>query len=176
MSRFLALLLLFTVSSCSPEAGSQTEAKTEASTEDAAKPIDENAVVLIANDDPVMNAAIAKAQATLDEFLATNAAPPKGTDAYKLKVKITQGNDSEHFWVEPFTQTKTGFEGTLANKPEVVTSVKEGQQITFARKDISDWGYVKDGRQIGSFTVCAMFKEMPANEVEYYRTNYGFDC
>jgi uncharacterized protein YegJ (DUF2314 family) len=180
MSRFLTLLMLCVLCSCSPDTSSQNdtkaEAQTEASAEAAAKPIDENAVVSIANDDPAMNAAMAKAQATLDEFLAVNAAPPKGTEGYKLKVKITDENGSEHFWVEPFAQTKHGFEGTLANRPEVVTSVKEGQKITFERKDISDWGYVKDGHQIGGFTVCVMFKEMPANEVEYYRSNYGYDC
>ncbi len=169
MSRLLALLMFCVVCGCSPDI-SQDETKAETNA------IDENAMVLIANDDPAMNAAIAKAQATLGEFLAINAKPPKGTDGYKLKVKITDKDVSEHFWIEPFAQTKDGFEGTLANRPGAVTNVKEGQKITFTRKDISDWGYVKDGRQIGSFTVCVMFKEMSAEEVNYYRTNHGFDC
>jgi uncharacterized protein YegJ (DUF2314 family) len=168
MLKLCTIILLLMLSSCN--------ANKDADKASAAEGVDENGVVLIAADDPEMNAAIAKAQATLDEFLATNAAPPAGTDGYKLKVKLTDKNGSEHFWVEPFKQTKDGFEGTLANEPEMVTGYKLGQKITFPRKDISDWGYVKDGHQIGSFTVCAAFKEMSADEVKYYRTEYGFDC
>lgn len=168
MLKILTLFILLLLSACNQD-------KESNSTKDA-KADDENGVVLIANDDPIMNAAIAKAQASLDTFLATNAAPPAGTSGYKLKVKLTDSNGSEHFWVEPFSQTKNGFEGTLANEPEMVTGYKFGQKITFSRKDISDWGYEKDGHQIGSFTVCAAFHKMSAEEVNYYKTNYGFDC
>ncbi len=133
-------------------------------------------VVSVANADPVMTAAIAKAQATLDTFLATAAKPPAGTSGYKLKVAVADGPDTEHFWVLPFRATATGFEGTLANDPQIVSNVKMGQTIKFTRKEISDWGYEKNQRQVGSFTVCALFKKMSKDEVKYYRDNHGFDC
>ncbi|WP_244478742.1 DUF2314 domain-containing protein [Mesorhizobium sp. Root1471] len=51
-----------------------------------------------------------------------------------------------------------------------------GQNITFSRDDISDWGYTRNGRQVGSYTVCVLFKKMLKEEADNYRTNYGYDC
>lgn len=131
---------------------------------------------MVAESDPDMAEAIRKAQSTLDTFLATAAAPPAGASNFKLKVEVKDGDQSEHFWVIPFAVTAQGFEGTLANEPNLVKTVKEGQLIRFARAEISDWGYEKNGRQVGSFTVCALFKTMPKADVEYYRKEHGFDC
>lgn len=133
--------------------------------------------VVMANDEgPVMSAAIAKAQGSLDTFLATYAKPPAGASQFRLKVRITDRNGTEHFWVMPFKKTGTGFSGTIANEPKIVTSVENGQEINFKRADISDWGYAQNGKQKGSFTVCALFKTMSAQEVRQYRQDYGFEC
>ena len=51
-----------------------------------------------------------------------------------------------------------------------------GQELEFTRDEISDWGYTKNGRQVGSFTVCVLFKTISKEEADYYRENYGFDC
>ncbi|MER9300727.1 DUF2314 domain-containing protein [Mesorhizobium sp. M0621] len=126
--------------------------------------------------DPDMAAATAQALASLDDFLALSVAPPSGTDRFKLKVKVRDGNVTEHFWVIPFRRTETGFVGILANQPEGVHNVVLGQNIEFTRDDISDWGYRRDGRQVGSFTVCVMFKKMSKEEADYMHDQYGFDC
>jgi uncharacterized protein YegJ (DUF2314 family) len=133
-------------------------------------------VVNVARDDPDMAAAIAQARAGLDQFLALSDAPPAGTADYKLKVEVKDGDTSEHFWIIPFHKTASGFAGTLANEPQAVHNVVAGQELEFTRDDISDWGYTRNGRQVGSFTVCVLFKTMSKEEVAYYRENYGFDC
>lgn len=132
--------------------------------------------VIFAPGDPEMTAATAQALARLDEFLALSEAPPPGTDRFKLKVKVRDGNVTEHFWVIPFRRTETGFVGILANEPEEVHNVVLGQNIEFTRDDVSDWGYTRDGRQVGSFTVCEMFKRISKEEADYMRDKYGFDC
>ena len=132
--------------------------------------------VAVAADDPEMTAAIEQARATLDDFLALSAAPPPGTDKFKLKVKIVDGDATEHFWVVPFKRTATGFAGILANEPELVRNVAFGQYIEFSRDDISDWGYTRNGHQVGSYTVCVMLKKMSAQDADDLRSNYGFDC
>jgi len=137
---------------------------------------DEGEVVLVDAKDPEMAAAIGTARSKLDEFLKLAAAPPAGTSGYKLKVMVRDGENTEHFWVIPFQHTANGFSGTLANDPKLVRNVVAGQVIRFTRDYISDWGYVLGGRQIGSYTVCAMFKKMPAEQADYYRKNHGFDC
>ncbi|MDX8457737.1 YegJ family protein [Mesorhizobium humile] len=106
--------------------------------------------MMIASDDAEMAAAIEKARSGLDEFLALSDAPLPGTDKFKLKVMIVDGNATEHFWVIPFKRTDTGLVGILANEPEIVRNVVLGQNIEFTRDDISDWGYTKNGHQVGS--------------------------
>lgn len=133
-------------------------------------------VVNVARDDPDMTAAIAQARASLDEFLSLSEAPPAGTTDYKLKVEVKNGDTSEHFWIIPFHKTANGFVGTLANEPQAVHNVTAGQELEFTRDDISDWGYTRNGRQVGSFTVCVLFKTISKEEADYYRQNYGFDC
>jgi len=137
---------------------------------------DHNEVVNVPNQDPDMAAAIAKAQATLDEFLATWRANPPGTSEYRLKVRVRDGERTEHFWIQPFRPVDGGFEGNLANEPRVVRNVRGGQRISFSRGDITDWGYLRAGKQEGSFTICALFKHAPKAQVDYYQKNYGFEC
>jgi uncharacterized protein YegJ (DUF2314 family) len=108
--------------------------------------------------------------------LKTAANPPANTSGYKLKVMVTDARGTEHFWITPFRATADGFEGILANDPKIVRSVQSGQLIRFKREEISDWGYERDGRQVGSYTVCALFKKMPLEQADYYRKNHGFDC
>lgn len=141
----------------------------------AAEPAQDR-TVLIDKSDGEMKAAIDHAQATLDEFLRLHAHPPTGASGFKLKVRIEDVHGVEHMWVLPFRQSGAGFTGILADEPDYVRSVKNGQRLDFQRDQISDWGYVQDGKQRGSFTVCVLFKRMPAAEVALYRRDYGFEC
>jgi uncharacterized protein YegJ (DUF2314 family) len=132
--------------------------------------------VVVSSDDAEMNGAIRKAQATLDEFLQVHARPPKGASGFRLKVRVEDAGGGEHLWIDPFEQTASGFSGIVANEPDYLRSVSIGDKITFQREDISDWGYVQDGKQKGSFTVCALFKHMTKEEADRYRQDYGFEC
>lgn len=136
----------------------------------------EDQTVLVQAEDQEMNDAIAKARSTLDNFLELKANPPVGASGFKIKVRIQDSHGTEHMWVTPFKRTEQGFKGILADVPEYVTSVKIGQVIHFTRQDVSDWGYVLDGKQKGSYTVCVAFNHMPSSEVERYRRDYGFEC
>lgn len=137
---------------------------------------DENEIVLVGEKDPDMVAAIREARAGLDEFLKLAEKPPAEVSGLKLKVMVRDQNGTEHFWVSPFRSVGEKFEGNLANEPRIVRSVRNGQVIGFAREEISDWGYVRNGRQVGSFTVCVLMKKVPKQQADYYRKNHGFDC
>lgn len=132
-------------------------------------------VVHVAGEDVEMNQAIAKARATLDDFLALSRKPPKGAEGFKLKVKFSDEHGNEHMWVTPFEEDRGDFKGVLANEPEMVRNVRAWQTVRFSRKDITDWGYERDGKQFGSFTVCVMLKHMPAEEANAHSA-YGFQC
>ena len=126
--------------------------------------------------DPGMLAAIAKARATLDDFLALAEAPMPDTTNFKLKVRFREGKNLEYFWIIPFKRVDDGFEGLLGNKPVVLKNLSYEQTVQFPRADVGDWGYLRGGRQVGSYTVCETFKHMPGNVVDYFREYNGFDC
>jgi uncharacterized protein YegJ (DUF2314 family) len=133
-------------------------------------------IVLIATKDPDMANAIKTARSQLNDFFKVAENPPANTTNFKLKVMFKDGNTVEHMWVQPFTKTKTGFEGTLVNEPRHVSNVKNGQLIQFQLQEISDWGYLKNNRQVGSFTVCVLFSKMNPETVKTLRSQHGFDC
>lgn len=139
-----------------------------------ARDVDE--VVTSDRQNPTVSAAVRQAQAGLSEFLALAAKPPANTRDFKVQVMVEDSNGIETFWIIHFRPIDRGFIGEVANEPRIVKSVSWGQQLRFNREQITDWGYLKNDRQVGSFTVCALFKEMPAEQVEYYRREHGFDC
>lgn len=134
-------------------------------------------VQYVSNEQEDIKLAIAEARRTLDDFLAVWKKPPKGASDFKLKVMLSDQNGVEHFWFTPFKQEKGGgFSGVLANQPSIVTSVTAGKTYAFKREQITDWGYELNGKQIGSYTVCALFKTMPPEDVARYKKDHGFVC
>lgn len=146
-----------------------------------------------------MLAAISSARASLDGFLDLAEQPEPGMSSFKLKVLVRRGDALEYFWVMPFSRLAVessgagvasdvresdaehggrivAFEGRLANTPQALSDLGLGELIRFARDDIVDWGYVRQGQQYGSFTVCAQFKYLPARAVDYFRRHHGFTC
>ncbi len=137
---------------------------------------DSNEMVESDRQNPAVSAAVRQAQAGLSDFLALAAKPPANTRDFKVQVMAEDSNGIETFWITHFKPLQQGFIGEVANEPQIVKSVVWGQQLRFTREQITDWGYLKNGRQVGSFTICALFKDMPAEQVEYYRSQHGFDC
>ena len=137
---------------------------------------DSNEMVESDRQNPAVSAAVRQAQAGLSDFLALAAKPPANTRDFKVQVMAEDSNGIETFWITHFKPLQQGFIGEVANEPQIVKSVVWGQQLRFTREQITDWGYLKNGRQVGSFTICALFKDMPPEQVEYYRSQHGFDC
>ena len=104
--------------------------------------------------------------------LAIARKPPKGAKEFRLKVMFTDEYGVEHMWVNAFNQHGDDFNGTLVNEPETVRSVKLWETVSFKRAQITDWGYEKDGKEFGSFTVCVMLKHMSAEEAAQYRDRF----
>jgi uncharacterized protein YegJ (DUF2314 family) len=130
----------------------------------------------VSGEDKVMNAAIAQARATFDSFLKVARNPPPGTSAFRIKARVSDEHGNEYLWFMPFREIDGGFAGVLANDPQLITSLKPGSTYGIRREQITDWGYVQDGKQKGSFTVCALFHTMERKQVERYKRDHGFEC
>jgi uncharacterized protein YegJ (DUF2314 family) len=123
----------------------------------------------VAADDPEMAAAIEKARGTLPEFWRVFERPERGESDFCLKVKITDRDDVEYFWLADIERKDGRILGKISNEPEFVKSVKLDQRLTIDEADISDWMYMRDGKLHGNYTLRALFKAMPQQDVEKYK-------
>lgn len=130
----------------------------------------------ISGQDKAMQAAIEKARNGLEAFFETAKNPPEGAKDFKLKVMVSDDSGIEHLWFSPFKEVKGGYAGVLVNDPNLISTMKFGEVYAFRKSQITDWGYVQNGKQIGSYTVCVLFKTMEKSVVEQYKRDHGFVC
>ena len=133
-------------------------------------------VAIVAKNDPVMADAMRRARATLPDFLALAAAPKPNTENFAVKVALHQGNDSEYFWIDPFTNDNGKFSGRIDNKPDMIRNVKFGQVISFGQSEIVDWMYLDGDKMKGNYTACALLKSAPKDEAAQFKKRFGLDC
>ena len=135
-------------------------------------------VITVSDDDPIMQAAFKKARDTLDDFLALSAAPKPNTESYAVKIGISEGDQTEYFWIAPFTWIGEKFSGRINNTPRTVSNVSEGQEIQFERSEIVDWTYENtlEQRMYGNFTACALLAHESEEEAAAVKKEYGLNC
>lgn len=135
-------------------------------------------IVNVPAGDAAMEAAFAKARATLDGFLDLLAAPPPGTRLYAVKLRITDGGNVEYFWANNLKRDGDRFSAQINNTPRSVRNVKMGQVMQFTRGEIYDWMYVDDGkrRMMGNFTACALLTRAKPEEAAEMKRATGLVC
>ena len=129
----------------------------------------EDKIISVPNEDAAMNAAIAKARARLPDFWEKLANPPTGTEGYSVKVAIRDGDRTEHFWTSDIERTGERISAVIANEPQTVTTVREGQRIDVPEADISDWMFMRNGKVVGNETLRVLLDYMPDEEAAQYR-------
>src|SRR5580692_2115286 len=92
--------------------------------------------ISVSGDDAEMNAAIAKARASLPDFWQVYEKREQGESDFSLKVKITDNGKIEHFWVVDIERKNGKITGTINNDPDIVKNVKLGDKITINEPDI----------------------------------------
>jgi len=121
-------------------------------------------IVKVEKDDPDMLAAFAKARGETDNFIAIMTA--KTGDSYSVKVGVTDGDQTEYFWLDNLTYADGVFSGTIDNDPELVKNVKMGQAINVKKEEIFDWLYMKDGKMYGNYTVRVLLPKMSKEDAD----------
>jgi uncharacterized protein YegJ (DUF2314 family) len=166
-----ASTLLITLLMAMPAKAQQAAAQ-PASAASEPKPVE------ISVNDPAIRAATRKAQATLNRFLPIAAKEDPNNQAVSLKVAIREGSKVEHIWITPFKVQGKRFSGRINDKPEVLTKVKQGDEWTFARKDIVDWMYydTAGGKMHGNYSTCAKLTKGPKEDIAEMKRMYGLDC
>jgi uncharacterized protein YegJ (DUF2314 family) len=107
----------------------------------------------VEDSDPEMTAAIAKAQQTLPQFWQEFDKREHGESNFVLVIRITDKGRIEHFFATDFERRDGKTMVTINNDLKIVASVKLGDRIEIPEADITDWGYMRDGKFVGNFTL-----------------------
>jgi uncharacterized protein YegJ (DUF2314 family) len=118
-----------------------------------------------------MNAAIAKARATLPAFWAAYEAPKPSETDHGLKVRFpTPRGTGEHIWVADVKRLANGsYSGRLGNRPQYLPGKSEGDLVEFKDSDISDWMFMRNGKIVGGETIKLLLKTMPKADADALR-------
>jgi uncharacterized protein YegJ (DUF2314 family) len=129
------------------------------------------------DEDPVMQKAMGRARAGLDDFLRKAGAPPPDTDQYSVKVRVSEGDNQEYLWVSNLKTQGDLWSGRIDNLP-VARSVKKGQAYSFAKTEIVDWTYIDKSKKkvVGNFTTCALLTKEPPEVAQKIQKQYGLEC
>ncbi len=141
-------------------------------------------IVSVPAGDDAMEAAFAKARATLDGFLALLDKPPPNTGIYTVKLRIVdpRSNKVEFFWVGALERDGDEFSGRIDNTPRSVTNVRQGQVVRFTRAEIYDWMYADSNFTnaqrsiVGNFTLCALLTREKPEEAAAVKRETGLVC
>jgi len=131
-------------------------------------------IVLIKTEDTEMNAAIDAARQTLPEFWAAYNHPASDESEFYVKLAITDGKETEHFWIGRIGKEKDVLVGMIANKAELISNVKFGQKVVIDEKRISDWKFMKAGVTKGGYTIAVLLKHIPEGEAVEFKKQLGW--
>lgn len=144
--------------------------------QDAGKPVGSGAadpagdkVVKVESEDAEVNAAIAKARASLAQFWAMKEKPADDVEGFALKVKIQDGDRIEHFWLVDVARDGEAYQGTINNIPNTVGNVAIGGRHRFAEADITDWMFMRGGKIVGNETMRPLLKQLPPEQADHFR-------
>ncbi|HEX4854725.1 YegJ family protein [Arenimonas sp.] len=125
---------------------------------------------------PAMERAYVRAREGRDRFLETWRSPPPDSSGFAVKVGVSEGEDTEYFWITPFREEAGRFIGTVSNEPTMVRLVSLGSEISFSKAEIVDWMYFQGEAVVGNHTACAMLENSPVAERTELKRQYGLQC
>lgn len=81
----------------------------------------------------------------------------------------------EHMWINQIQFNGDVVSGILMNKPNALTNVAEGDQVSQELSKISDWMFATEGKTYGGFTIHALRSNMSEEEREHHDSAWGLD-
>lgn len=115
-------------------------------------------MVYVKPDDGKMEAAIGRARATVDQFIAALQSPKPGDQGFAIKKPFAiQEKGQEHIWLSNVTYDGKLFHGRVNNEPVDAKKVKLGDPATVSPAEISDWMFVRNGKLVGGQTILVFY-------------------
>ena len=119
----------------------------------------DSGLIHVAEDDREMEAAIAEARRTVDDFIGHLKNPQQGMGMFAVKKPYpTRSGSSEHIWIE-VTEFRDGqFYGAIANDPVDIEGISLGSTASAKKLEITDWLISTDNGTLGGFTKAVLDK------------------
>ncbi|WP_298028289.1 DUF2314 domain-containing protein [uncultured Campylobacter sp.] len=96
-----------------------------------------------------------------------------------VKVAFSQelngSTEVEHMWLNDVYFDGERVCGVLVNNPNVLSNVKNGEQVSVPLEQISDWMFAIEGKTYGGFSVQAMRKAMSESERAEHDEAWGLN-
>jgi uncharacterized protein YegJ (DUF2314 family) len=124
--------------------------------------------------DAEMQAAIARARDTIQQFVARLSAPPAGQTFTAVKAAFELGEAVEHVWLTDVRYRDGAFVGTVSNVPLGARGVKAGDRVAVPLARVSDWMAVERGRLVGGYTIRVLRGRMSAEERRAFDAQVDF--
>jgi len=127
-------------------------------------------VVSVEDSDKEMNAAMAKARETFNQFKAHW--QDTGVQ-YSLKFALPTSEDGvEHIWFNPVEITGSQILAECANEPENILNLNIGDQKALDISNLSDWMIIDEGKCFGGFTIRVLASRDPSVAPTYEFVDY----
>ena len=133
----------------------------------------QDATIGVAENDPEMRAAIAKARAGLPVFFGHARAPSPGEGGFLIKFDLIPEAPAEFAWAEIVSHQGNVSIARIANAPRDPRFAK-GQQVTVRDGQVIDWAYWRDGTMQGGATMRVLIARMPAAEGRAMLDRFGW--
>ncbi|GAB5401999.1 MAG: DUF2314 domain-containing protein [Aureliella sp.] len=96
------------------------------------------------------------------------------SDPPEVRAENPNGLEVEHMWVSDVNFDGSKITGTLLNNPGSLKSLSEGDPVTLAPKQVSDWMYADDVAY-GAFTVQLLRSRMSSAERKQHDAAWGLE-
>jgi uncharacterized protein YegJ (DUF2314 family) len=133
---------------------------------------EEDPTLSVSSADAEMNAAIAKARASLATFWASYEGHNPLERGHSLKVRFANPvDDGEHIWMTDVQKrADDSYSGRFANTPEHLAGKRIGDVAEFKDADISDWMFIRNGKIVGGETIRVLLPRLPKADTDALRT------
>lgn len=119
--------------------------------------------------DPEMDQAMERARRTLPRFF--DLADSGVTGVFLLKMRLTDGLNTEHVWIEPISYQSGVFCGPIVNWPRI-PGYQFGDHVLLRTSEVEDWLVDTGAELYGGYTIRVLLKSMTAEEAAAYATGF----
>jgi len=112
-------------------------------------------IIQVADDDPLMLAAVEKARQGWSKF--ANAFEASAGENFSVKAPISREGNTEFIWIAVTSLEGERIYGTLGNDPANLGTLKFGSKVSVSVEELNDWCYMDpQGKLNGGFTIEAV--------------------